>query len=64
MFEVYLLLRSVGGSLCEMPLTVGMLTDIDLFFIFKIGGGDKDLNRFVLITRLVRNKSENKLSVL
>ena len=31
---------------------------------FKIGGGGKDLKRFVLNTWLVRNKSENKLSVL
>lgn len=39
--------------------------DRSLFVLyFKIGGDGKDLNRFVLNTRLVRNQSENKLSVL
>jgi len=64
LFEVYLLSCSVRGFAVRNASDCWYADRSRFVLYFKIGGGGKDLKRFVLNTRLVRNKSENKLSVL
>jgi hypothetical protein len=56
---------TICGGLAVRNASDCWYADRSLFVLyFKICGDGKHLNRFVLNTRLVRNQSENKLSVL